>query len=81
LARSGCRIFFVSDLAEAKRVRAAAPSSTIYVLNGLYAGTGPTFAEVKAQPVISSLIEMAEWDVFVASRQWTGAASSSMALP
>ena len=72
LAKSGCKTFFVSNLAEAKRVRTAAPNSTIYVLNGLYPGTGPTFAEVNAQPVISSLIEMAEWDVFVASSQWTG---------
>jgi alanine racemase len=72
LAKSGCKTFFVSNLAEAKRVRAATPKSTIYVLNGLYCGTGPTFAEVNARPVINSLIEMAEWDGFVASSQWTG---------
>ncbi|MGA8615167.1 MAG: alanine racemase [Xanthobacteraceae bacterium] len=72
LAKTGCKTFFVSDLAEAKRVRAAAPNSTIYVLNGLYSGTGPGFAEINAQPVISSLIEMAEWDVFVGSRRWPG---------
>src|SRR5262249_24831202 len=61
-----------SNLPEAKRVRAAAPNSTIYVLNGLYSGTAPFFAEVNARPVINSLIEMAEWDVFVESHQWTG---------
>ena len=72
LARTGCKTFFVSNLPEAKRVRAAAPNSTIYVLNGLYSGTAPFFAEVNARPVINSLIEMAEWDVFVESRQWTG---------
>jgi len=72
LAKAGCKTFFVSNLAEARRVRAAAPRSTIYVLDGLYAGTGPAFAEVNARPVISSLVEMAEWDVFVASSQWTG---------
>lgn len=72
LAKTGCRTFFVSNLAEARRVRAAAPDSAIYVLNGLFAGTGPAFAEVNAQPVINSLIEMAEWDVFVAASQWTG---------
>jgi alanine racemase len=72
LARSGCKTFFVSDLAEAKRVRAAAANATIYVLNGLSPGTGPIFAEIKAQPVISSVIEMAEWDVFLAASQWTG---------
>jgi alanine racemase len=72
LATSGCKTFFVSNLAEAGRVRAAAPQATIYVLNGLYSGTGPDFAEVNARPVIDSLVEMAEWDVFVASSQWTG---------
>jgi Alanine racemase, N-terminal domain len=72
LAKTGCRTFFVSNLPEAKRVRAVAPNSTIYVLNGLYSGAGPAFAEVNARPVINSLIELAEWDVFVASRQWTG---------
>jgi alanine racemase len=72
LAEAGCKTFFVSNLAEAKRVRAVAPKSTLYVLNGLYAGTGPVFAKVNARPVINSLIEMAEWDVFVGSSQWTG---------
>jgi alanine racemase len=72
LAKSGCRTFFVSNLPEAKSVRAVAPNSTIYVLNGLYSGTGPAFAEVNARPVINSAIELAEWDVFVASHQWTG---------
>ena len=72
LARTGCKTFFVTNLPEAKRVRAATPNSTIYVLNGLYSGTAPVFAEVNARPVINSLIEMAEWETFVASRQWTG---------
>jgi alanine racemase len=72
LARTGCKTFFVTNLPEAKRVRAAARNSTIYVLNGLYSGTAPIFAEVDARPVINSLIEMAEWETFVASRQWTG---------
>ncbi len=72
LAKSGCRTFFVSNIPEAKRVRAVASNAAIYVLNGLYSGTGPAFAEVDARPVINSAIEMAEWDVFVESRQWTG---------
>ena len=72
LAASGCKTFFVSNLPEAKRVRAVAPKSTIYVLSGLYSGSGSAFAEVNARPVINSLIEMAEWDVFVTSRRWTG---------
>ncbi len=72
LAKSGCRTFFVSNIPEARRVRAVAPNATIYVLNGFYSGTGPAFAEVNARPVINSSIEMAEWDVFVASQQWSG---------
>ena len=72
LAKSGCKTFFVSNIPEARRVRAVAPSATIYVLNGFYSGTGPAFAEVNARPVINSAIEMAEWDVFVAAQQWTG---------
>ena len=63
LAKSGCRTFFVSNIPEARRVRAVAPNAAIYVLNGFYSGSGPAFAEVDARPVINSSIEMAEWDV------------------
>ena len=72
LAKTGCRTFFVSNIPEAKRVRAVAPNSTIYVLRGLYRGTGQSFAEVNARPVIRSCIEMADWDVFVKSHRWVG---------
>jgi alanine racemase len=72
LAKTGCKTFFVSNIPEAKRVRAVAPNSTIYVLYGLYSGTEPAFAEVNARPVINNSIQMAEWDVFVRSHQWTG---------
>lgn len=72
LANCGCRTFFVSSLAEAKRVRAVAARSTIYVLNGFYPDTGPVFAEIDARPVISTLIELAEWDAFVSSSGWAG---------
>jgi alanine racemase len=72
LSKSGCKTFFVTNLPEAKRVRATAPNATVYVLHGLYSGTGPIFAEVNAQPVINSMVEMAEWDAFVTSCQWSG---------
>ena len=72
LAKTGCRTFFVSDIPEAKRVRAVAPNATIYVLRGLYSGTGQAFAEINARPVIYSSIEMAEWDLFVRSHRWAG---------
>jgi alanine racemase len=72
LAKAGCKTFFVSNIPEARHVRAVAPNSTIYVLNGLYCGTEAAFAEINARPVINSSIEMAGWDVFVRSHQWTG---------
>jgi alanine racemase len=72
LKEAGCKTFFVSNLAEAKRVRATAPQSIIYVLNGFYAGTGPVFAEIDARPVVNNLVEMAAWDAFVADSQWPG---------
>jgi alanine racemase len=72
LAKSGCRTFFVTNLSEARRVRRVAPDSIIYVLHGLFSGTGPAFAELDAQPVINSSIELAAWDAFVAAVQWRG---------
>ena len=75
LVKAGCRTFFVADLAEARRVRAVAPEAAIYVLNGAPAGTGPAFADAHARPVIGSLVELAEWDRFVASANWNGGAA------
>jgi alanine racemase len=72
LAKCGCQTFFVSSLAEARRVRAAAANSIIYVLNGFHPGTEPGFAETGARPVISTLVELAEWDAFVSSSGWAG---------
>ena len=72
LAKTGCSTFFVSDIPEAKRVRSVAPNASIYVLRGLYSGTGQAFAEINARPVIYSSIEMAEWDLFVSSQRWAG---------
>jgi len=72
LAKSGCRTFFVTNLAEARRVRAAAPNSIIYVFHGLHAGAAPLFAKLNAQPVINSAIELAEWDAFVNANGWPG---------
>jgi len=72
LAKTGCKTFFVSNIPEAKQVRAVAPDSIIYVLNGLYCRTEAAFAEVNARPVINNAIELAAWDVFVRSHQWTG---------
>ncbi len=72
LAKSGCGTFFVSNLPEARSVRAVAPGATIYVLNGFDSGSGPAFAEINARPVINSAIALAEWDVFVSAQAWEG---------
>src|SRR6185295_10900018 len=39
LAKAGCETFFVANLAEARRARAAAANATVYVLNGLLPAT------------------------------------------
>ena len=72
LAKSGCRTFFVTNIAEARRVRTAAPNSTIYVLHGLHAEAAPVFAKLNARPVINSARQLAEWDAFVGSNRWLG---------
>jgi alanine racemase len=75
LAKAGCKTFFVADLSEARRVRAVAREATIYVLNGLMPGTAPTYAGLHARPVLGSLVELAEWDAFVATTGWQGGAA------
>ena len=75
LAKAGCKTFFVADLAEARKARAAASESAIYVLNGLMSGTAPAYADIRARPVIGSMVELAEWDAFCSANQWHGGAA------
>jgi alanine racemase len=75
LAKAGCKTFFVADLDEARGLRAVAPEASIYVLNGLLPGTAAAFADARARPVIGSLVELAEWDAFCTTHQWTGGAA------
>ena len=75
LSRAGCKTFFVANLTEARRVRAQAQEATIYVLNGFSSGSAQSFVDCDARPVISSSVELAEWDNFVASSKWTGGAA------
>lgn len=72
LQRAGCNTFFVADLFEAKRLRRVVPQATIYVLNGFPPGTGAVFAEHSLSPVIGSLAELAEWELFCDSGRWNG---------
>jgi len=62
LADAGCETFFVATIDEARRVRAALPAVTIYVLNGLYPGTASEFLTIRAQPVLGSWPEIEEWN-------------------
>jgi len=75
LAKAGCKTFFVADLTEARRVRSVAPEPAIYVLNGLLQGTAAAYPDIRARPVIGSMVELAEWDAFVAASQWRGGAA------
>jgi len=75
LARAGCRSFFVADLAEARRLRAALPDPAIYVLDGVLPTTASAFADINARPVIGSMAELAEWDAFCAGSGWHGGAA------
>ena len=75
LAKAGCKTFFVADLAEARQVRNVAPDPAIYVLNGLLSGTAGSYADIRARPVIGSMVELAEWDAFASVNQWYGGAA------
>ncbi len=75
LTRAGCKTFFVADLYEARRLRAAVADPAIYVLNGLLPTTAPAYADIRARPVIGSLVELAEWDAFCTGQDWHGGAA------
>ena len=75
LAKAGCRTFFVADLDEARRVRAVASEPAIYVLNGIMTGSAAAYPDIRARPVIGSMVELAEWDAFCAGQDWHGGAA------
>ncbi len=69
LWKAGCRTFFVATLDEARAVRDVARTAVIYVLDGFFPNSGPTFAEIDCRPVIGDATEFAEWE---ALRRITG---------
>jgi alanine racemase len=73
LAEAGCDTFFVALLEEARRLRAALPTVTIYVLDGLNPDTAGDFRTLRVEPVLGSWPEIDEWDTF--------AQTSNEALP
>jgi alanine racemase len=75
LDAAGCKTFFVADLAEARRLRAKTREAAIYVLNGFVPENADVYIDIAARPVINSTTELAEWDAFVALRNWRGGAA------
>jgi len=75
LASAGCKTFFVATLDEARSVRPAVPSATLYVLDGVFQNTADAYAKIDCKPVIGDLNELAEWDVFCRRTGWSGGAA------
>ena len=75
LASAGCKTFFVATLDEARSVRPAVPSATLYVLDGVFQNTADAYARIDCKPVIGDLNELAEWDVFCRRTGWRGGAA------
>jgi len=75
LMAAGCRTFFVALLDEAARVRACSSDVTVYVLGGLFPGTGADFVAIDARPVLNSLAEISEWSAFARAHPGAPAAA------
>ncbi len=75
LADAGCNTFFVAHLAEGRQVRTIAPDAIVYALSGLPPGAAAAFADARVRPVLGSLHEVAEWDVFCIANGWRGGAA------
>jgi alanine racemase len=61
LYAAGCRHFFVAHLQEALAIRALVPDAMLAVLNGLWPGDAPVYAQHGILPVLGSLPEIAAW--------------------
>jgi alanine racemase len=68
LAAAGCETFFVAHLSEARRLRAAVPGATIYVLNGLLPSTEAVYPALGLRPVLGSRDEINAWMAFQAAQ-------------
>jgi len=62
-----CTTFFVASVEEGGLLRSILPDATIYVLNGLFAGSEAAFVEDRLRPCLSSLDEVREWSGFCKS--------------
>jgi alanine racemase len=61
LLREGCQRFFVATVAEAREVRALAPTAEIGVFEGALANTVAALVELDAQPVLNSVEQAERW--------------------
>lgn len=61
LIAAGCKVFFVAQISEGRRVRALDPQVEIYVLNGLLQGAVATCRDLKLRPVLGSLAQARLW--------------------
>jgi len=75
LAAAGCGTFFVAVPSEGLTLRRAAPSATIYVLNGLAIGQEALYLANGLWPVLGSREEIAEWRVVAGGAGVAGAAA------
>ena len=74
LARPAARLLRRRHRRGPARARARRDAA-IYVLNGFAPEAATAFVEINARPVINSTTELAEWDAFVAARNWRGGAA------
>jgi alanine racemase len=75
LAGAGCKTFFVATIEEARLLRSALPTATLYALDGFFQNSGDACAAIDCRPVIGDLNELAEWDVFCRRSGWRGGAA------
>lgn len=73
LYAAGCRVFFVAQISEGKRLRALLPQSDarIYALNGLEANADPLadYAAFRLAPAICSAAELERWAAFARTQR------------
>ncbi|MGE0603582.1 MAG: alanine racemase [Xanthobacteraceae bacterium] len=62
LAKAGAETFFVATFDEAARLRTLLPTVTIYLLNGLNAGSAESVCGIDVRPVLGSMEEIDEWE-------------------
>ncbi len=67
LLAAGCRHYFVAHLDEARTLRPLLPGAMLAVLNGLWPGDAPAYADADIAPVLGSLAEIEEWSAHARS--------------